>query len=174
MVLWPGYCPTHIRIETEDMIRLKREHPQAKMLVHPECRPEVIAVADEVLSTSGMCRFANSTEAKAMIICTEIGIIHRLRKENPDKKFAAASEQAICLQMKLITLEKVLCTLEEMAPEVKAPPEIRLRARAAVLEGGDCRSHLYKASPFLGEGVGLSAGFILPSPASFAPSQEVV
>jgi quinolinate synthase len=132
MILWPGYCPTHIRIKAQDIIRLREEHPQAKAVVHPECRLEVIALADEVLSTGGMCRFAGSTEAKEVIVATEIGIIHRLRKENPDKSFIPASEQAVCPRMKLITMERILWTLEEMTPEVKVPEEIRLRAKASV------------------------------------------
>ena len=132
MSLWPGFCPTHMRIQPQDITRLKKEYPQAKVVVHPECRPEVIALADEVLSTGGMCRFAQKTEAKDIIVGTEIGIIHRLRKENPDKRFIPVSEQAICPTMKLITLESVLCSLEEMAPEVKVPEDIRLKAKAAV------------------------------------------
>jgi quinolinate synthase len=125
IILWPGFCPPHIRIQPQDITRLKREHPQAKVMVHPECQPEVIALADEVLSTGGMCRFAQQTEANEIIVGTEIGIIHRLRKENPGKKFIPLSEQVICPHMKLITLEK-------MTPEVKVPEEIRLKAKAAV------------------------------------------
>ncbi len=132
MILWPGFCPTHVKIRVQDITRLKLEYPQAKVVVHPECRPEVIALADEVLSTGGMCRFARQTEAKEIAIGTEIGIIHRLRKENPGKKFIPVSEQAVCPNMKLITLEKMLWALEEMAPEVKVPEEIRLKAKAAV------------------------------------------
>ncbi len=132
MILWPGFCPTHIRIKSQDITRLKQEHPQASVVVHPECRPEVIALADEVLSTGGLCRFAGKTEAEEVIVGTELGIIHRLRKENPNKRFIPASEQAICPRMKLITLENILWALEEMAPEVKVPEEIRLRAKAAV------------------------------------------
>ena len=132
MSLWPGFCPTHIRIQPQDIIRLKKEHTQAKVVVHPECRPEVIALADEVLSTGGMCRFAQKTEAEVIIVGTEIGIIHRLRKENPGKRFIPVSEQAICPRMKLITLESVLWSLQEMTTRVKVPEEIRLRAKAAV------------------------------------------
>jgi len=132
MILWPGFCPTHLRIKAQDIVRLREEHPQAKVVVHPECRPEVVALADEVLSTGGICRFAARTEAKEIIVGTELGIIHRLRKENPDKRFIPASEQAICPRMKLITLENILWTLEDMAPEVKVPEDIRLRAKAAV------------------------------------------
>jgi len=132
MILWPGFCPTHVRIKPGRIKELKREYPQAKVVVHPECRPEVIALADEVLSTGGMCRYAQRDEVREMIVGTELGIIHRLRKENPGKRFIPVSEQAICPDMKLITLEKVLWSLEGMSPEVKVPEGIRLRAKAAV------------------------------------------
>lgn len=132
MVLWPGFCPTHTRIKAQDIVRLREEHPRAKVMVHPECRPEVVALADEVLSTGGMCRFAAQTEAQEIVVGTEIGILHRLRKENPDKRFIPVSEQAVCPRMKLITLENILWTLEDMTPEVKVPEDIRLRAKAAV------------------------------------------
>ena len=132
MILWPGFCPTHVRIQPEDIIKRKKEYPQAKAMVHPECRPEVIALADEVLSTGGMCRFARETEAEEIVVGTEIGIIYRLKKENPGKKFIPASEQAVCPRMKLITLESVLWSLQEMTPEVKVPEAIRLRAKVAV------------------------------------------
>jgi quinolinate synthase len=132
MILWPGFCPTHVRIKSVRIKELKKEYPQAKVVVHPECTPEVIALADEVLSTSGMCRFAQRDEVREMVVGTEMGIIHRLKKENPGKKFIPISEQAICPNMKLITLEKVLWSLQEMSPEVKVPEKIRLRAKAAV------------------------------------------
>ncbi len=92
----------------------------------------MIALADEVLSTGGICRFAARTEAEEVIVGTELGIIHRLRKENPDKKFIPASEQAVCPRMKLITLENVLWSLEEIVPEVKVPQEMCIRAKTAV------------------------------------------
>jgi quinolinate synthase len=132
MSLWPGFCPTHIRIQPQYITNLRQEHPQAKVVVHPECRPEVIALADEVLSTGGLCRYAGRSEVKEIIVGTEIGIIHRLRKENPGKKFIPVSEQAVCPRMKLITLESVLWSLQEMTPEVKVPEEIRLKAKVAV------------------------------------------
>ncbi len=133
MILWPGFCPTHaVMIRPERIRELRQEYPQAKVVVHPECTPEVIALADEVLSTGGMCRYAQRDEVREMIVGTEVGIIHRLKKENPGKRFIPVSEQAICPDMKLITLEKVLRSLEEMGPEVKVPEEIRLRAKAAV------------------------------------------
>lgn len=132
LIIWPGFCPTHVRIEPEKIKELKQEYPQARVVVHPECRPEVIALADEVSSTSGMCRYARREEVREMIVGTEVGLIHRLTKENPGKRFIPVSEQAICPNMKLTTLEKVLWSLEEMSPEVKVPEEIRLKAIAAV------------------------------------------
>jgi quinolinate synthase len=132
MILWPGFCPTHVRIQPEDIIYLKSEYPDAKVIVHPECMPEVITLADEVLSTGGMCGFAKRTVAKVIIVGTEVGIIHRLSKENPDKKFIAASRKAVCPNMKKITPAKVLWALQDMAPEVKVIEEIRIRAKLAV------------------------------------------
>ena len=132
MTLWPGYCPTHDRIQPEDILKLKKEHPRARIVVHPECRPEVIALADEALSTSGIIRYAARDDVNELIVGTELGIIHRLQKENPGKKFIHVSEQAICPDMKLITLEKVLRSLETMTPQIKVPEDIRLKAKAAV------------------------------------------
>jgi len=130
--LWPGFCPTHVRIQPQDISKLKQVHPRAKVVVHPECKPEVIALADEVLSTSGMCKFAQRTEANEIIVGTEIGILHRLKKENPEKRFIPASERAVCPTMKLITLESILWALEEMAHEVKVPEPVRLKAKVTV------------------------------------------
>lgn len=132
MLLWPGYCPTHARIRAEDIARLRQGHPAAAVVVHPECRPEVIALADEVLSTGGMCRFAREAEAQEIIVGTELGILHRLRKENPGTRFYPVSEQAVCPWMKLITLDTIILALEDMAPEVRVPEDIRVRASAAV------------------------------------------
>jgi quinolinate synthase len=105
IALWPGFCPTHVMIQPKNITQVRQEYPQAKVVVHPECRPEVIDLADEVFSTGGLCKYANRSEVKEVIVGTEIGIIHRLRKENPGKRFIPISEQAICPNMKLITLE---------------------------------------------------------------------
>jgi len=129
---WPGYCPVHADIKAEDVLKLKQEYPEAKVVVHPECRPEVTALADEVLSTGGMCRYAAHPEVRQMIVVTEIGIIHRMQKENPQKLFIPISQNAVCRNMKLITVEKVLRSLETLTPEVKVPEDIRLRAVGAV------------------------------------------
>ena len=130
--LWPGFCPTHARILPENIIELKKEYPQAKVVVHPECRPQVIEIADEVLSTGGMCRYARRDDVRQLIVGTEIGILYRLRKENPGKKFIAASEQAICANMKLINPGKILRSLEEMSPIISVAEDIRLKAKKAV------------------------------------------
>ena len=132
IMLWPGFCPTHMRIRPSHVSTLRQQHPQAKVIVHPECRPEVIALADETLSTGGLCRYANESDAREIVVGTEVGIIHRLEKENRDKTFIPASERAICPNMKRITLEKVLWSLENMTPQVKVPEDTRRRAKAAV------------------------------------------
>ena len=119
-------------IQPQRITALKKDYPQAKAVVHPECRPEVIAVADKVVSTGGMCQYAKQEDVTQMIVGTEIGMIHRLRKENPNKVFIPASEQAICNKMKLINLESVLWSLQEMTPEIKVSEEVRVKAKAAV------------------------------------------
>ena len=132
MILWPGYCPTHARILASDIARLKIEYPHAKVVVHPECRSETNALADAVLSTGGIIKFAHETDAQEIIVGTEIGILYRLRKENPGKRFIPVSEQAVCPRMKLTTLESVLFSLENMTHQIKVPERIRLKAKAAV------------------------------------------
>ena len=130
--LWPGFCPTHARILPQHILKLKAEYPQAKVIVHPECRPEVDALADAVLSTGGMMRYARQPEVTQIIVGTEIGIIHRLQKENPQKEFIPVMPQATCPNMKLTTLEKVLWCLQDMQPRVSVPEDIRLKAVSSV------------------------------------------
>jgi quinolinate synthase len=132
LTLWPGYCPTHVRILPEDIISRKKEHPGARVVVHPECRPDVIVLADEALSTSGMIRYAAREDVRELIVGTEVEILHRLNKENPGKQFYAASKKAVCPNMKKITLDKILASLETLTPEIKVPEDIRVRAKAAV------------------------------------------
>ena len=132
MDLWPGYCPTHVKILPEDIIRRKKDYPEAHVVVHPECRPDVIALANEALSTSGIVRYAAQDDVNELIVGTEVEILHRLKKENPGKKFVPASERAVCPNMKRITLDKVLHSLETMSPRVEVPEEIRIKAKAAV------------------------------------------
>jgi quinolinate synthase len=132
MALWPGYCPTHMRILPEDIIRQKKEHPDARVVAHPECRPDVVALADEALSTSGMIRYAARPDVKDLIVGSEVEILHRLKKENPGKMFYPASDKAVCPNMKRITLEKILTSLETLTPEVKVPEDIRVKAKICV------------------------------------------
>jgi quinolinate synthase len=132
MILWPGFCPTHARILESDILRQKAEHPQAEVLVHPECNEPVKKMADQVLSTGGMCRYIKTSPGREFIIGTELGIMHRLNKENPDKKFFAAKDVALCPNMKRITLETVLWSLQDMKYEIKVEPEIRQRAVTAL------------------------------------------
>ena len=132
IVSWNGFCPTHIKILPEHILKQKELHPTAEVVVHPECTPPVIALADQILSTGGMCTYAKTSKATEVIVGTEIGILHRLRKENPGKRFYPASEAAVCPNMKRNTLEKVLWSLTDMKPEIKVPTEIQIKARSAV------------------------------------------
>ncbi len=132
LILWDGYCPTHHRILPESIERLRREHPEAVVIVHPECVREVVDMADHVASTSGMVRLAAQLDAGEFIIGTEIGLLHRLRKESPGKKFFPASPLADCPNMKLNTLQKLLWALEDMQHPVELPPDIIRRAREPI------------------------------------------
>jgi len=132
MTLWPGFCPTHARILAEHVIRRMRENPGAIVLAHPECRAEVAALADHVLSTGQMLRLARESTAQTFIIATELGILHRLQLDSPDKTFVPATEQAICPNMKRITLEKVLWALEEDKTKIEVPEDVRARAETSL------------------------------------------
>jgi len=132
LILWPGYCPTHHRVLAEHVRELRRQYPEAKVVVHPECTEDVIALADHVASTSGILRYGRESAARTFIIGTEIGILHRLKKENPDKQFVPTSTLADCPNMKLITLEKVLWSLEDNVCEVTVAAEIAAPARRAI------------------------------------------
>jgi quinolinate synthase len=132
IIPWNGYCPTHIRILKEHILEQKRLHPKAKVIVHPECTPNVINLADEVLSTSGLIHYAKKSRTKEMIVGTEIGIIYRLKKENPNKQFFAASNSAVCPNMKLNTQEKVIWSLENMKHQIKIPQDVQVKAIRAL------------------------------------------
>jgi len=132
MIFWNGYCPTHVRINLKSLIALKKEHLDAAVLVHPESTPDVAAAADEVLSTPHMLSFVKNSPKKEFIIGTEIGILHRLRKENPDKIFYPAYEKAICPNMKLITAEKILWSLQEEIFEIKIDADVIAKAKRAI------------------------------------------
>ena len=132
MHLWPGYCPTHMKIGVDDVNRQRARYPGAMVLVHPECRPDVIDAADEALSTGGIIRYAQSYRGSTLIVGTETGILHRLRKENPAVEYVPVTKRGVCPNMKCITLEKVLWSMEEMEPNIEIPEEVRQRALAAV------------------------------------------
>jgi len=132
LIAWDGFCPTHIKIRPEDIKKEKRFHPEARVLAHPECLPSVISLADAALSTSGMSKYARSSSAREFIVGTEVGIIYRLKKDNPGKEFYPAAEAAVCPNMKRTTQEKVFLALETLRGEVKVPQEIRSRARRAI------------------------------------------
>ena len=131
-VFWQGYCPTHVMITAEDIENAKAKYPDAIVMAHPECPEPVKELADELLSTGQMLNFAKESDAKQFIIATEIGIIHTLKKQNPDKEFIAASKRAVCPNMKKITLEKILWSLEDMKYEITVPEEIAQKAKKAL------------------------------------------
>lgn len=123
MNYWQGCCPIHDKITVADIARARAEHPGAQVLVHPECRPEVVAVADEALSTGGMLAFVKKSPAQEFIIGTEIGILHRMRRENPQKSFFPLEPAPVCEDMKKITLEKIRDALKNMSPQIELDAE---------------------------------------------------
>ncbi|MHB8908157.1 MAG: quinolinate synthase NadA [Syntrophales bacterium] len=131
-ITWPGFCPTHAKILPEQIAAARARHPGAVVMVHPECRPEVAAVADIVVSTGGMSRFAKETNALEIIVGTEPGIIHRLKKEAPDKIFHPVADNVICPNMKKTTVEKILWALEDMTHRIEVSDEIAARARRCI------------------------------------------
>jgi quinolinate synthase len=132
LILWPGYCPTHARLLPEHVARARALHPGAPILVHPECRGEVSAAADAVLSTGGMVRFARETSAATVVVGTETGMLHRLQKENPNVRFVPLLASAVCPNMKKTDLESVIWALEDMEPRIAVPEDVASRARIAV------------------------------------------
>lgn len=132
VIAWDGFCHVHDRVTKEDVLKARKEYPKALFMAHPECRPEVLELADVVTSTSGMLRFARSSSEKEFIVGTEIGLMHRLKKENPDKIFYPLRKDMICPNMKKITLRSVLKALKEMAHIIKVPEEIRIPAKKAL------------------------------------------
>ena len=128
MILWPGYCPTHVKITKKDLQGLKKLHPEAEILVHPECSPEVIDFADYAFSTEGIIRHVVSSPKKEFIIGTEENMLHRLRKEAPGKIFYAAPN-ATCPNMREISLEDVRDSLMKMQYRVELPADIIRRAK---------------------------------------------
>ncbi len=130
--LWEGYCPVHDMLTAKAGIKVKEKYPEAVFMAHPECRPEVLELADVVTSTSGMIRYAGESEKKSFIVGTEVGLIYALKTANPGKKFYPASAGMECKDMKRIAIEDVARSLEFMEGEVKVPENIRQPALTAV------------------------------------------
>jgi quinolinate synthase len=129
---WPGYCPTHMVFSKEDLLKLKAQHPDAKIVAHPECRLDVQEISDKICSTSQMIRYAQDTDANEYIICTELGMLHRLEKENPTKRFIPGSPNAICPNMKLTTIEKILWSLERSEFKIEVEERTRVQALKSI------------------------------------------
>ena len=123
MILWPGYCPTHVEIRMDDLLELKERHPDAEVIVHPECTPDVIDLADFVLSTEGMIRHLKQTSAKKIIVGTEKNMIYRMKKEAPGKSYIEVPA-AICPSMREISLQDILACLQNMEPKIELSAEI--------------------------------------------------
>jgi len=132
IVLSRGFCPTHQKILPQEISELKEKYPDAEVVVHPECRRDVIDIADHVCSTSGMIKAIAGSSAKRFIIGTEEGMLHRMKKEFPDREFLVPGGRAICPNMKKTTLEKVLWVLESLENAVEVDEDIRVRALASL------------------------------------------
>ncbi|MHC4323986.1 MAG: quinolinate synthase NadA [Planctomycetota bacterium] len=132
LVFWPGYCTTHVLITADDIKNARAKYPDAVVMAHPECTEPVKEVSDELLSTGQMLKFAAAGSAKRFIIATENGIIHALKKQNPEAEFFPATERAICPNMKKITLDKVVSSLQEMQYKITVPEEIRIKAEKSL------------------------------------------
>ncbi|HCL82222.1 MAG TPA: quinolinate synthase, partial [Nitrospiraceae bacterium] len=132
VIAWDGFCHVHDRVTKDDILKARKEHSNAVLMAHPECRPEVLDLADHVTSTSGMLRFAKASDAKEFIVGTELGLMHRLKKESPDKVFHPLRRDMICPNMKKTTLNSVLSALKEMKNVIKVPEEIRIPAKKAL------------------------------------------
>lgn len=132
IVLWDGFCPTHHQIKTADVVEIKEKYPNAKLLVHPECAPEVSALADYAGSTKGIIDYATASEDKEFIIGTELGVMYQLKKNNPDKTFHLMSKELICPNMKKTTLQSILDCLEKGQYEVNVPKDVAKGAKKAL------------------------------------------
>jgi quinolinate synthase len=132
LVLYPGFCYVHHRIKPEQVAMARRLHPEAQVIVHPECRPEVTAIADAVLSTSQMLRYVKESDHQNFIVGTEQGILHGLSKQNPAKSFYLVLTSQVCTDMKKTTLKTLARTMELREKVITVPEEIRVRAKGAI------------------------------------------
>jgi quinolinate synthase len=129
LILWDGYCVTHHRVRPSDVVAARAAHPDAVVMVHPECRPDVVKAADHVFSTGGMIRFARETSHQKIIVGTEMGLIYRLQKENPGKQFFLLAQGLVCPNMKYTNLEKIYKALETLQPRIAVPRPVLDLAR---------------------------------------------
>jgi len=132
MILWPGYCPTHILIGEDDVKKARQEHPDAVVIAHPECSEPVKQLADALLSTGQMLRFVKKSPARQFIVATEVGMIHPLQKVRPDAEFFPAGSRGVCPNMKKTTVEKVLASLASLQYEITVPEDIRRKAKRSL------------------------------------------
>jgi len=133
IISWDGFCNVHhAHLDVDDVKRAKAEHPDAVLVVHPECPPEVQDMADRITSTSGMLRFCKESNHKEFIIGTEEGILHRLKKESPEKQFFVLNREMVCPNMKRTKLESLLIAMEKMQYVIKVPENIRIPAKRAL------------------------------------------
>ncbi len=132
MILWDGFCPSHQKIMPEEIRALREEHPDAVVMVHPEVNPAIEAEADVTLGTGSMIKFAGESDATTFIVGTEVGMCYRLEKLYPGKRFIPASPNAVCPNMKKISLEKILTSLEKLEPVITVPKETADAARSAI------------------------------------------
>jgi len=132
LVLWPGYCHVHVVITEDDIKTARSKYPDAIVMAHPECTEPVKELSDELLSTGQMLKFVARSAAGRFIIATEIGIIHALKKQNPEAEFFPASDRAVCPNMKKITLDKLIGSLEDMQYKIAVPERIRIKAKKAL------------------------------------------
>jgi quinolinate synthase len=132
LILWPGYCTTHVVITVEEIKNAKAEYPDAIVMAHPECTEPVKKLSDQIFSTGQMLKFVKTSNVRQFIVATEIGMIHALKKQNPAVEFVPASDRAICPNMKKITLDKIIGSLQDLQYKVTVPEEIRTKAKKAL------------------------------------------
>lgn len=132
IILWEGFCPTHIRVSKEEVLWTKKMHPEAEIVAHPECNPDVLSISDYICSTGGMFKYAKTSRSKSFIIVTEVGMLYGLKKANPEKNFYAPTERLICPTMKLTTLGWVAYSLEAMEHQIKIAGDIKENAYKAL------------------------------------------
>lgn len=132
MIIWQGYCNTHDLLTPEEVLELKREYPDAPIVVHPECRPEVVALGDYVGSTTGILKYCRESNFKDYIVATEEGVRYMLEKESPEKNFHFASRYMVCPNMKVHNVKKMVRALETMQPQIEVDPEVAAKAKRSL------------------------------------------